>query len=506
MLKSTIKTLETVKYLFLSVICFVILSCNKESTSINLPAYGPDQEFYALSNDNTLTVYNAEDVRTAGPSITLTGLAASEKLVAIDFRPATGELYGVSNQSRLYIINTSAGTTKVVSTTALSPLLTGTITNIDFNPVADLLRIVTNTGQNLRVNPETGQVVGTDTGISNLNISGIAYSNNYAGATSTVLYDIDPVGKRLLQQNPPNDGTLSAIGNLDVDLGVRSTFDISPNGGHALLVGKIADSTKLYVLNLTNGRTELAGKFVKNTDIRSIAIPTAPVAYAVTPAGNFLIFNLGLATPEIYSKSITGLQTGETVIGMDIDPITGRLYALGSSSRLYTVNTATATFTQVGTGTFNVALNGNSFGFDFNPNTGKIRVVSDTRQNLEIDAVTAEVTVGTVVSPATAMLSAAAFSNNFRTTTATTLYVIDHETDKLYSLLSNTGVLTEIGALNFNVTGVNGFDISSSNAAYAMMTVGTKTGLYNVNIATGLSTLQFEVNTAITAFALGLRP
>src|SRR6185369_3989154 len=65
--------------------------------------------------------------------------------------------------------------------------------------------------------------------------------------------------------------------------------------------------------------------------------------------------------------AITGLQSGEVVLGIDFRPVNRQLYALGNTSRLYTINLVTAAATSVGSGPFSPVLNGTNFGFDFNP-------------------------------------------------------------------------------------------------------------------------------------------
>lgn len=76
----------------------------------------------------------------------------------------------------------------------------------------------------------------------------------------------------------------------------------------------------------------------------------APVAaeaetiYAVTSTNLLLTFDS--ATPgTTTSVAITGLQAGENVLGIDLRPATGQLYALGSTSRLYTINPVTGAAT-----------------------------------------------------------------------------------------------------------------------------------------------------------------
>lgn len=84
--------------------------------------------------------------------------------------------------------------------------------------------------------------------------------------------------------------------------------------------------------------------------------------------------------------TIKGLGPNESVLGIDFRPATGELFALGSSNRLYTVDIANpnalsyGTLTPVGAN-LGIGLNGSNFGFDFNPQIDRIRIVSDTDRN-----------------------------------------------------------------------------------------------------------------------------
>ncbi|MDQ7949570.1 MAG: DUF4394 domain-containing protein [Pedobacter sp.] len=480
-----------------------MLTCKKEAPYYNLPIFGRDQVFYALTAQNTLARYNAKDVRTNSSVVNISGLAAGESLISIDFRPATGELYGISSLNKLYLVDIGSGGVRAVSSTPFYTTTLGSVVNMDFNPADDRIRIVSNGGQNLRINPETGALESTDTNLSVTSISAIAHHNNYAGTTTSTLFDIDAAAKKLYRQDP-NLGTLTNIGNLTLDMGTQVAFDIS-SANKALAVSKPADSTKLYVIDLNSGKTELAGKFALGTNIRSIAIPTLPVAYAVDQANTLIIFNPTVA-PTYYTRAITGLQSGESILGMDVRPLNGQLYALGSSSRLYRLNVATGAATLIGTGPFGTILSGTSFGFDFNPLTDVIRVVSNTGQNMRIDPNTARVTSDTNFA-ATANFSAAAFSNNFRTASSTLLYLIDHNSNKLLTQNLSSGVLTAVGDLKIDLDAANGFDIlyQGQDVAYGIFSVGGKTGLYTINLTTGEATLKYEINRTISAFATGLR-
>jgi len=174
---------------------------------------------------------------------------------------------------------------------------------------------------------------------------------------------------------------------------------------------------------------------------------------------------------------------------------------------MYTINLGTGTATAVGTSPLSTLLVGADFGFDFNPTVDKIRVVSNTGQNLRLDPVTGAVTaIDGAINPLGATLSAAAYTNNMAGATSTTLFVIDHTTDKLYQQTPpNNGTLVETGSLGINISNANGFDIGSmSQKAYLMATVGTSTKIYSINTTTGAATSVADFPNAVKAFAVGL--
>ncbi|RYF19723.1 MAG: DUF4394 domain-containing protein [Flavobacteriales bacterium] len=487
-----------------------LASCKKGDPQITLPPIGPEQEFYVLSG-NSLKKYNAKRASTEISSVNITGITSPETLLSIDFRPATGELYAVSSASKFYIINVNTGAARAVSTTAFSPALSGTDVSLDFNPTVDRIRIVTSTGQNLRLHPETGLMVmedGAINGVTGAAISGVSYTNSFAGSASTTLYDIDLTTKKLYKQDLPNAGTLVEVGALGVELGSKLSIDISPDNKNILVASATSTETTLYTIDLATGAATLAGYFPTGVIVKGLAIATPPAAYAVDNANNFLIFNPKATTIAPISKTIAGLQTGETVLGMDMRPVNGQIYALGSTSRLYAVNASSGVFTQVGTLPFATLLAGTSFGFDFNPTVDRIRIVSNAGQNLRVDPSNGTITVDSPLNPGTPAVSAAAYTNNFSPTTTTKLFVIDHNTDKLYSQDANAGTLTEVGNLNINVEASNGFDIISTPAGdtgYAILTVNGANKLYQINLTSGAATAVSDFSKTVTAFTLGLR-
>jgi hypothetical protein len=494
------------KLVLLLLLTVASFACNKEETYENLPIYGPTQVFYALTTQNTITVYNAKDVRVAKGNFTITGLATAENMLAIDFRPATGDLYGMSSLSKLYTIDLVNGSAKAVSATAFAPLLTGTMVSMDFNPTTDRIRVITNSGQNLRINPETGIVEATDPAQTNLGISGISHSNSYGGSTNTILYQLDAAGQKLLKQDPINTGILTTVGSFEQTID-NATFEISPDGANALSVGQNSEGTRLFKIDLISGKATVKGKFVAGTSIRSIAIPAFTVAYVIDNTNALVTFNASYLTPTFFNKAITGLQPGETIYGMDIRPFNGVLYVLGSTGRVYTINLGNAAATVVGSGPIATALSGTSFGFDFNPQTDLISVVSNTGQNISINPTTLAITVNSTVTPAGATISGAGFANNFRSASATTLYVVDHTTDKLYKQALNTGVLTEVGKLEIDITAANGFDLvyAGNDFAFGAFTVGSKTSMYQVDLATGKAEFLYDLPKSVQGLAMGLQ-
>ena len=488
---------------------FSITSCKKdkvtETPEVLTP--GPDINFYALTNDNKLLLLNAKAPNTVTSQVTITGLQTAETILGIDFRPATGELYAVGSTSRIYVINPRTGASRAISTATFTPVLNGTSVGFDFNPTVDRIRLVTSNGQNLRINPETGavQIVdGVINGATGAKVSSVAYTMNRAGAASTTLFDIDATNNKLYKQDLPNNGTLVEIGALGYDVEEMGGFDINPDGTVAIAAMSVAGKSGLFTINTTTGKAAKIGDFMQT--ITGLAIPTEPVAYAVSNNNELLIFNPLATAPTPVVKLIDGIAAGETILGIDMRPFNGQIYALGSTSRIYTLNASSGLATAVGTAGFSPILEGASFGFDFNPVVDRIRIVSNTGQNLRFNPADATVIADLPIVSATAQISGAAYTNNFAGTTTTVLYDIDATGDRLVKQdPPNNGVLVDVGALGINVEAANGFDIGSkSGLAYGIFTVGGVQRLYSVNLTTGAATAGATFTTAARGFTLGL--
>ena len=205
------------------------------------------------------------------------------------------------------------------------------------------------------------------------------------------------------------------------------------------------------------------------------------------------------------NTTVSGMSGDRKLVGIDYRVQDGKLYGVGNSGGLYSI-ASTGQATKVGT--LSVPLSGSSFGVDFNPAANALRIISDTGQNLRQPfaalpgTLAATFVDGTLNKPgtptATGVTGAAYTNNDLDANTATTLYDIDAAADQLATQNPpNNGTLVPVGPLGVAASTDVGFDIYSTvtggaataNAAYATLRVGTKTGLYSVNVATGAAQL-----------------
>jgi len=488
---------------------------------------------FAVTVNNMLLNFNPGTPSVINSTRRITGLTQGENVVGIDFRPANGQLYALTSASRLYTINPSSGSATLVGAGPIATALNGASFGFDFNPTVDRIRTTSDADQTLRLNPNNAAVAAVDGTLAfaatdpnagqNPNIVGSAYTNNFAGSTSTTLYGIDSNLDTLVTQGSvgsapvsPNTGQLFTIGKLNVDTSDMVGFDIAPatNAAFAALTPPGARASNLYTINLATGAATMIGSIGGRQLIRDIAFAVrAENVFAVTASNKLIRFNPGVPGAINNSIAIRGLASGENVVGLDFRPATGRLFALSDASRIYTINTTNGVATPVGSGPIATALNGTNFGFDFNPTVDRIRLVSDAGQNLRLNPNNAAVAGvdGTLAFAAadpnaaqTPNVVGSAYTNNFLSASATTLYGIDSNLNALVTqgtavgvtpaVSPNTGQLFTVGSLGAAIdpNGVAGFDISSeSGAALASFNTdaGGSTQLFTINLTTGLATL-----------------
>ncbi len=235
-----------------------------------------DETVVALTRNNQIFTFSstdAKDIEAFGPIV---GLEPGEKLLGIDFRPANGALYAVSDLSRIYTLEPEDLTIEAVYKATSSILLDGKDFGVDFNPVVDRLRIVsTQTGQSLAVNVDTGVAAANgsafDTVAGDAAVVGSAYTNNFAGAATTVLYGLDQGNDSLVTQNT-STGQLTIVGDTGRDIRRFVGLDIHDEETTATAVVQNRVSAGIVVsIDLATGETTKIGKIPFFTRIRGIS-------------------------------------------------------------------------------------------------------------------------------------------------------------------------------------------------------------------------------------------
>ena len=227
-------------------------------------------------------------------------------------------------------------------------------------------------------------------------------------------------------------------------------------------------------------RVAVEGIASQSAELR-VAAASGQTLYALTADGYLISFEVTNPGVLLSSVKITGLSSPRTrLVGIDFRPATGQLYALGNDSRIYTLDTQTAAASSL-PASLAPALDGDAFGFDFNPTVDRIRIVSDRGQNMRAHPVTGAIVAvdgslaynaADINAGASPTAVGAGYTNSDTDTlTATTLYDIDASRDLLVTQVPpNSGTLNTVGALGVDVESLTGFDIvlaGGMNVAYA---------------------------------------
>lgn len=247
----------------------------------------------------------------------VTGLAANDQLVAMDLRPATGQIYGVGHNKvagtlQLYRINNVlvAAVAAPVGARFNAPTTRNKVVEFgfDFNPTIDRVRLVADNDLNIVFHPDTGDVT-TATNLfyaagagkdpvttppdpittrdvnagKNPNVVHIAYDNNDLDpATGSQQRGIDSkLGVLVTVAN--NTGRLRTIGSLGVRVSAIGGFDVSSTGNNqsfAIMTPIFARNQMLYTINNNTGRATpvgipLMGLF-QITGLTVLETPVAP--------------------------------------------------------------------------------------------------------------------------------------------------------------------------------------------------------------------------------------
>lgn len=196
------------KWLIISLLALVVIAGN---ISYSLTGYAHSNSgdkdsltslaLYVVDDDNTIYVRRGCSIRFRP----LFRVPTNDQIIGIDFRPADNWLYAVTDTGFIHQIDVDRpGVGNFIQVSTITPRFAGGVQSLaDFNPVANALRLIGSNDQNFAIVNGSGNLAqtvpqtrvayaagdvnfGTDP-----NIAGGAYTNNVAGAATTIFYALD---------------------------------------------------------------------------------------------------------------------------------------------------------------------------------------------------------------------------------------------------------------------------------------------------------------------------
>lgn len=252
---------------------------------------------------------------------------------------------------------------------------------------------------------------------------------------------------------------------------------------------------------------------------------------ALTGTNQLVRFSSAAPGTALGTVSVTGLTAGDILAGIDVRPSNNTLYGfatdagLGMSAagvgRVYAINTTTGAATLAATLSADAAdatapfpfasVSGSFFGVDFNPVADRLRVTSDTGQNLRINLATGATQLDVALAYAGAdanagtppVVVASAYTNSLAGAMTTLLYNLDASISNLATQTPpNDGVLNTQGFTTGIVFPDAAFDISGATGVGYVVLDGLT--LSTINLTTGVMTEVGPINTqgSITGLAV----
>lgn len=295
--------------LLLSTLPWLLVGCADPIVAAPTPApsyapqhtQSPSAELVAVTASMELIRFRAAQPRQILQRQRIRGLPTGHQLVGIDFRVARGVLYALSQQGQLYTLDTKNATLHPVGSGGIA-LPTGSF-GVDFNPTLDHLRVAGPEGINLRLHPDTGQIVDGDPAQPGVqtdsklhyapgdayagrrpDIAAVAHTYHRPNDQRTTHYAIDKTLGTLVVQGSlegtqpvisPNIGQLHTVAPLGLGALADASLDISDVSNQALAaVRGISTSapTSLYQIDLATGRASALGIVGEGDALLGLAI------------------------------------------------------------------------------------------------------------------------------------------------------------------------------------------------------------------------------------------
>lgn len=272
-----------------AVIALAISGC----TAMQEGAGTPSKETLQVVTDKLeLLTLNAGQPTKVLKRVQLSGLAAGDTLVGIDYRIAKGVLFALAKSGRLYTVDTATGVLKPVGA-APAVALQGDAIGMDFNPVADRVRVMSTSGQNVRLHPDTGALAATDpapfyaagdrrAGVKP-EVAAAAYTYNKKDDKLTTNFAIDRNGGFLVTMGSAegvqpivsfNTGQLYTVGALGVTEMSDASMDIADVSGAAFAAVRLKShaTTRLYSVDLQTGKGTFIGTIGDGARVLGLAV------------------------------------------------------------------------------------------------------------------------------------------------------------------------------------------------------------------------------------------
>ncbi len=241
----------------------------------------PSTLMYGLGHtSNALFLFKTD---TPGTPLSFTipsGLVAGDSLRALAVQPVTGKLFTVGTAGVLYTMNPFTGVATAVGP-AIVPTPVGDTMDLAFDRLTGFLRLISNSGQNLLLNPSTGTLISVDSALAfKAGDANAAFAAQVVGADFSVsgaaqtLYAIDTTRDVLATISTPASGQLTTIGPLGFNPASQCALHIPAGAsyGWASLSLQGANSTGLYVVNLSTGSTISLGAIRTAEMVRDIVV------------------------------------------------------------------------------------------------------------------------------------------------------------------------------------------------------------------------------------------
>jgi len=242
-----------------------------------------------------------------------------------------------------------------------------------------------------------------------------------------------------------------------------------------------------------------------NTKLKALALAgtilAAPIFANAASAASIigLIDGKSLVWIDPATKKVTGkadIKGAANVVGIDVRPADGMLYAVSADGGIYTVDAKSGQATMKSK-LSETLKSGVTVTVDFNPVADRLRILTSEGTSLRVNVDDGKATVdgslkfkdGDANAGKTPMVVAGAYTNSANPKpSATALYNIDATIGSLVSQAPpNDGILNTIGSLGVKINGAIAFNIvnkGEDNAAW-LVTGGM---LYSVDLKTGKAT------------------